>query len=342
MSTATRLGFHRVGVALCVLLLLLLLPLTPGTRPAASGTQPPRDTPRHFQAPAGCGRLRVVSASLSCADGTRFRWNGVTAFALLDQLADGRRTDAEAYMRWARAEGFNLVRVLAMADVLFTLAPGDGRPHLDGLFEMAAEQGLYVEVVALADTGRLNLSRAGLLGQVAAVGRAAAAHANAIVQIANEHYHPTQSRDLHDPAVLRELARAIPGGVLYTESAASDDAAREPQGLFITRHLSRSGTRARMLDGVMRLGALAAETGKPVVNDEPIGAGERDVPGRRVADPAFFRDLARRGVEARLAGATFHCEDGMFARVPGPVQRACARAWSEGAMVTLPGSTRRP
>ena len=246
----------------------------PGTALASS---PRRDTP------ASCGRLSTRGTDIVCSDGTRFQWRGVTGFALLEQIAHGRAQDADGFMRWARATGFNLVRVLAMAEVLFDLSPEEGRRHLDTLFEMAAERGLYVEIVALADTARRGMTPAGLREQVAAVGSAAAGHSNAVVQIANEHYHPTQVPALHDPAALRALAAMLPAQVLYTESAAADDRAVQPQGAFITRHLSRGGTPAQMLERVALLGKLAVETGKPVVNGEPIrggGAGRAGAPPR--------------------------------------------------------------
>jgi hypothetical protein len=294
------------------------------------------------QAPAHCGRLSARDTHLVCRDGSRFQWRGVTAFALLEQIAHGRHRDADAYMRWAQATGFNLVRVLAAADVLFKLPADEGIRHMPALLEMAARRGLYVEIVALADTARVGMTAPGLRAQVAEVGKIAAGHANAVVQVANEHYHPTQSRELHDPAVLGELGRLIPPQVLHTESAAADDTATEPQGAYITRHLSRSGSPAQMLERVQLLGRLASKTGKPVVNGEPIGAAEKDDPGRRLSDPGFFRDLARQTSAAGLAGGTFHCEDGLLARVPGPVQQACARAWVQGASVSAPSTPRSP
>jgi hypothetical protein len=293
-------------------------------------------------APAQCGRLSARGTSIVCRDGSTFQWRGVTAFALLEQIAHGRHRDADAYMRWAQATGFNLVRVLAAADVLFKLPADEGLRHMPALFEMAARRGLYVEIVALADSERFGMTGPALRAQVAEVGRIAAGHANAVVQVANEHYHPTQSRELHDPAMLAELGRLIPPQVLYTESAAADDTATEPQGAYITRHLSRSGSPARMIARVRLLGSLALQTGKPVVNGEPIGAAEKDDPGRRLSDPGFFRDLARQTSAAELAGGTFHCEDGLLARVPGPVQQACARAWVQGASVSAPPTPRSP
>jgi hypothetical protein len=337
MASPAGLRGAGIGGVVCVLLGL-----------TASGCTQPRADSVHApdavapQTPAACGRVSARGTALVCADGSIFRWNGVTAFALLEQLAHGRGGEADAYMRWSRATGFNLVRVLATADVLFKLAPEEGRRHLDALFTAAAGQGLYVEIVAIADSARLRQSPGDLRNQVAAVGRVASAHANAIVQIANEHYHPTQVPDLHDPATLTALAALIPSPVLYTESASADDTAERPQGEFITRHLSRGGAPAEMTARLSLLGALAASTGKPVVNGEPIGAGERRVPGRRLTDPRVFRELARRTVGAGLAGGTFHCEDGMYARVPGPVQQACARAWVDGMSATSPPAARRP
>jgi hypothetical protein len=266
----------------------------------------------------------------------------VTAFALLEQIAHGRRGDADVYMRWAQETGFNLVRVLAMADGLFRLPPEEGIRHMPTLFEMAADRGLYVEIVALADTASYRMDPAGLRAQAAAVGRLAAGHSNVVVQIANEHHHPTQSRELHDAAVLAELGRLIPRHVLHTESAAAEDTAAQPQGMYITRHLSRSGSPARTIERVQLLGGLAVEAGKPMVSGEPIGAAERDEPGRRLSDPEFFRELARRTSAAGLAGGTFHCEDGLHARIPGPVQQACARAWVQGASVSAPATPRSP
>jgi hypothetical protein len=266
----------------------------------------------------------------------------VTAFALLEQIAHGRRAEADAYMRWARQTGFNLVRVLAMADVLFKLSPEEGRIHLTTLFMMAGERGLYVEIVALADTARTSMTAAQVREQVSAVGLAASRHANVVVEIANEHYHPTQVRELHGPATLSLLEGLVPPPVLFTASAAAEDTAAQPQGAFITRHPARRGSQADMTARVDLLGTLAKQTGKPVVIGEPIGAGERDDPGRRLTDPGFFRELARRTSAAGLAGGTFHCEDGLYARVPGPVQQACARAWMQGASVSAPSAPRFP
>jgi hypothetical protein len=80
------------------------------------------------------------------------------------------------------------------------------------------------------------------------------------------------------------------------------------------------------------LAALSAATGKFVVDNEPIGAAEAPHRDRRDSAPeAFFAQ----GAMSRLldVGSTFHCEDCLPARVPGPVQRRCADAFIEGRRI---------
>lgn len=64
----------------------------------------------------------------------------------------------------------------------------------------------------------------------------------------------------------------------------------------------------------------------PVVHDEPIGFAELAVPNRRSTDPRLARSLMLSG-RAFGAGATLHTEDGIFSRLLGPTQQACARAF---------------
>ena len=75
---------------------------------------------------------------------------------------------------------------------------------------------------------------------------------------------------------------------------------------------------------------MSARLNKPVVSDEPIGAAEADQAGRRSANPAEFFG---QGVLARVFefGATMHMESGLHATLPGPIERACARAFIEGS-----------
>jgi hypothetical protein len=85
--------------------------------------------------------------------------------------------------------------------------------------------------------------------------------------------------------------------------------------------------------------ALSESTGKPVLNQEPIGADESAVAGKRESDPAFYFTL---GALNRLflgGSGVFHSQSGLMAERLGPNQLACARAYLAGVRI-WPGANR--
>jgi hypothetical protein len=269
-----------------------------------------------------------------CAEGRPFTWNGVTAFALVDLVAEGRSDEARAFIAWARQTGFNVLRVLTMLPNggCMNLSPEDGRRALPRVLELARAEGMYVQAVALANTdeasGRFR-DHAFLENQVKAVGQVCAAATNCVLEMANEPYHGSQA-GLDDPALMRRLSRDVPDRVLVTWGATDDDRSdRMAGGDFVVVHLARSGDWWDRVERASDLAAVASSTRKFVVDNEPIGAAERVERSRRDTNPdAFFAQ----GAASRLAGAgaTFHCEDCLHARVPGSVQQEAARAFVEG------------
>ncbi|MGE5837092.1 MAG: hypothetical protein ACM4AI_21640, partial [Acidobacteriota bacterium] len=199
---------------------------------------------------AACGRIRANGRSLVCADGTIFRWRGVTAFRLVDLAADGREQEAVRYLDWAHRTGFNVVRVLSTLCCWFDLPPEAGLRALPKVLQLAAARGMHVQIVALAGTAPHERS-IDLEAQVRAIGDIAAAHDNAIVEIANEPKHSTQDERLHDFAYVDRLAGLVPEQVLTIGgSASTDDAMGPPLGDLVTRHLSRLDNVWSMLDRV--------------------------------------------------------------------------------------------
>jgi hypothetical protein len=267
------------------------------------------------------------------ADGRPFSWRGITAFRLLEMEAGGRAAEADAYLRWAAAERLTVVRVLVMATHLFALPPERGVAALDALLARAARYGLHVEVVALADTASYDID---MPAHVRRVGEIAARHANAIVEIANEPYHPTQRAEVHDPKYLERLRGEVPRAVPVALGA-GEHLEMLAGGDFVTVHFPRSiahdgwGWVAALADGAR----LRREARKPVIDDEPLGAGARFEPGRRDADPEKFRAAALAGRLTGL-GATFHYEGGLQARVPQGKERECLTAWQQ-AWTLIPG-----
>ena len=279
----------------------------------------------------GLPRLAAQGTSFQ-QSGKPFQWRGISAFRLLEQVAHGKASDADAYLAWASSQRLTVVRVLAMAHHLFQLHPDDGRAALARLLEMAASRGLYVEIVALADTADMAVD---VDRHIKEIGEIAARYPNALVEIANEPGHQTQHAALHRPEHLRKLASLIPesvpvalGSVEYGDGFAEGD--------YVTTHLPRDAGE----DGwghvrTLAVGAdLIARWKRPVISDEPIGAAAKYVRGRRDNDLARFRAAA---LLTRLAGmgATFHYEGGLQASIPTGEELACFNAWNE-AWTLLP------
>jgi hypothetical protein len=252
-------------------------------------------------------------------------------------VAHGRRADAVALLDWAAARHLTVVRVFTMARFLFDLPPADGIRALPDLLEIAAKRGLHVEIVALVDTKEL---ATGIDAHVKAVGRIASQHPNALVEIANEPAHPTQAAAVHDPHELKRLAALVPSGVPVSLGSAEENEAYAHGG-YATYHFPRAAGSATWGHVVRLAGgaALLKAWKKPVVSDEPIGAGPLPVAGRRDNDPDRFRAAA---LLTRMAGlgATFHYEQGLQAKIPTGIEARCFDGWNE-AWTLLPADIER-
>lgn len=279
-------------------------------------------------------RLRMIEKFLIVRDGLRYRWRSATAFRVLDYLADGNDAAAEAFVKARAEDGFTMLRVLSTARLLFQLTPDEGRAALPRLFDLLRKYGLYVELVALADTA--GWSNAQLEDQVSAIGRACAVEAACVVEVANEALHETQARALRDPAYLKRLRGLVPAGVIATTSSnccgQDDETLWYPGGDYVVVHRDRSRDQWNNVRRVRESEALANASRRFVVDDEPIGADEVDRPGKRESDPAVF---FTQGVLCRIfeVGGTFHSEAGLRAETFGPVQAEAARRFIEGTRI---------
>ena len=270
-------------------------------------------------------KLRIDGTQFLAADSKRFEWRGISAFRLTELIAHGREADAVAFLDWAAAQKLTVVRAFAMAHHLFQLKPSEGLAAVPRLLRLAAARGLHVEVVAFADTAEIEVD---FMQHMKALGSIVAAHDNAILEIANEPWHPTQDRFLHSPDNLKKLAALLPQQMLVALGSAERDDGYAT-GDYVTWHSPRSsgdGGWQHVLDlaeGVARM----AKWGKPTVSDEPIGAGPAAIPGRRDNQPGRFGAAA---AVTRLAGlgATFHYDGGLQARIPSGVELECFSAWS--------------
>ena len=327
-----------IAIAFCLGLACETKPAAPESRGPESSIPATTDQPR---AEVRAGPVHLAVDGIGFRQGsTAFEWRGITAFRLLEQIAQGREGEAIAYLDWARARKVTVVRVLAMAKHLFQLSPADGLKVLPRLLALAAERGLFVEIVALADTADTSLDLAEHVKAIAAI---AATHPNAIVEIANEPWHPTQDPRLHDPAFVKGLADLVPAQVPVALGSIEGGDGYAAAGRYATWHSPRSTAE----DGwghVLELAsgaALATRWQKPIVSDEPVGAADALVPGRRDNEPVRFAAAAALTRIAGL-GATFHYEGGLQAQIPAGRELECLQAWSAGldAVAGLPAGGR--
>src|SRR5947208_1862949 len=203
-------------------------------RPASRTTSPEIQSADH---------LRVIGTHFVKPDGSRFQWRGITAFRLVEFVADAREAEADAYLKWAASKKLTVVRVLVMADMLFKLSPADGVRSLPTLLEIASRHGLYVEVVALADTAHIEID---IPAHVRTVGEICDRFGNALLEIANEPVHPTQTRALHDPAYLQQLARMLPKGLPVSLGSVGENDGYGA-GDYLTWHAPRGPEQVRAL-----------------------------------------------------------------------------------------------
>ena len=211
--------------------------------------------------------LRVQGTGFVDSRGEPWSWRGITSFRLAEMLAAGREADVVRYLDWAAAQDLTVVRVLLMAEHLFTLAPEAGRDALPRLLDLARARGLAVEVVALADTRGRTMD---LDAHVREVGRIALEKGNALVELANEPGHPTQDPRLHDPATLQRLFERMPPDLVVALGSAEYDPAYTAAD-YATYHFPREPEWGHVL-ALAEGAAMLARWQKPVINDEPIGA----------------------------------------------------------------------
>lgn len=154
---------------------------------------------------------------------------------------------------------------------------------------------------------------------------------NVLKEVANEADHPTQGGRL-TPERVRELSQRMAGAVSYGATIENDESPKYAGGHFVPVHLDRGRDKWNQVRRVREIEAMSASTGKPAINQEPIGAAEVSSPGRRESDPNVFFTM---GVLNRLfeVGGIWHSENGLHAQPLEPNQRLCAEAFIRGSRI---------
>jgi hypothetical protein len=331
---------------------------------AGGATNPPPDPgptpPDPGPIPPGTlTALRQDGRILRTADGARFLWRGATSFRLLHMVATGEEAAAVERLEALRALGFSVVRVLATARHLFDLPADRGRDALRRLFDLTGAAGLYVEIVALADTD--TWTRTELEEQLAYIYTRAGEYPHVLVEGGNElgPTHETQSDAAVD--VCRNFVPGGPalycpgsvhgGGFCQDRSALTDEQWEHGNATgewpywdevftysnhYGTSHLKRDGDDANRGRRVRELEASSDQAECLFIDDEPLGADETLQPGKRSNEPGVFY---LQGVLSRIfeVGSTFHSQAGLTSAPFGPVQQGCAEAFINGTRIVADG-----
>lgn len=232
------------------------------------------------------------------------------------------------------AERFNGFRSFAGDLGWAGQTPASARAALPGLLQAAKDRNLTAYISACTGGGY------DVEAHLREVGAICRDFPNTVLEGFNEVGHPSQSDIGKDPRRALEVCqRAIPAGVTWTVGAPIGTDEPTPDGvyptdggLFNSAHLDRGRDFWNQVRRVRELEAVSGATRKPCLSGEPIGAAEVSIPGKRESNPTFFWTLGLlcRGFEI---GGVFHSEDGLFGRLLGPNQRACADAYVSGFWV---------
>lgn len=259
------------------------------------------------------GWLHRDGIVIATEDGQPWSGRGFSDFRLLERACVGQ--DIAPILQERVGYGANYLRVFARYDGgvgHWTLTDAG---CMDRFLDTTAAAGMRVEVTVLADAQRLtHVQQQALVDLVAPV---LSRHWNALGELVNE----WQNNGV-DP-----LAFSRPAGrTLWSRGSGTSDAAPVAPWDYVTDHPGRDADWPRR----MNCRSITSALHVPCIEDEPIGAADAEVPGRRSATPLDFRQW---GVVCTLqsAGCLFHSDNGVQSIALSPIQAASARAYFEGA-----------
>lgn len=301
-------------------------PLPPDPPPGGGGgggDQPPVGNPGPPSGPfappqPGSGNLRINGKLFYTPGGAVYRWKSCTDFLLFKRYLDGE--NIVPILADRAAPGATMVRVLGMCVNIADFDPHDYPNYLSSLptfADLLAANGFDFEFTVFADAQAIagfqqvqdqqawmELVRTALLPK-----------ANCVLELVNEGFQ--NGVDFHN--------HSRPGGILACADSDQkpDDFPAIPPWDYATLHTPRDSEWPRKAKNGME---VADQLSRPAVLDEPMGADEIDIPGKRSNVPDDFFDYA--AVSMLLAaGATFHSSDGITSSLFRPTTLACANSF---------------
>ncbi len=284
--------------------------------------------PRGWEPPQyGTGRLHVSGKVIVDDAHTIWPWYGATDFLLYKRYLDGE--DISALLADRAALGVNLLRVLGMAQTIAAFHPQDYPGYystLPGFCSLLLAHGFQLELTVFADAQSVIGGNLGLLrSHFQRVVDALHGVPNVFLELVNEW---TQNG-------ITPTDFVRPSGIISSRgSGIAGDYPPTPPWDYCTYHVPRDGEWPRKASHIREIRDDGGYN-RPVVQDEPMGAGETDQPNRRstVANDFFYF-----GATSQMmgAGSTFHSDCGILSTLLTPTQHACGVAQLSGARAIPP------
>jgi hypothetical protein len=261
--------------------------------------------------------------------GAIWPWRGFTAFTLyLVWLTDGAAGVDALLSDWFSKCGpvpFNVVRVLFMVNSFAHLWPQEHANFYDELQPFArhlwTRWSCRLECVIGADSGDI-MSDAEFDAHAARVVDTLEDEPNLFFEVANEPSAHTNlpGGDARAYDIYLKLKRP---GVMIATGAGDGNYA----GDYVTVHTPRDDQWPRKAKDLLDVRDIAHV---PSVGDEPMGAAEVAIDGKRDNNPRNFADYAA-VAQLEGAGSTFHSDPGINGQALGPNVTTCAQAFFASA-----------
>lgn len=254
-------------------------------------------------------------------------WTAIecTDFQLLHHVLHG--VDIRPVLDQRAEVGFNLLRILVMADVMFHLHPQD-HPDFDEaisrLFERLLEYRLRGEFVVFADTQRVMPNLDEQIAYWERIGRLVRPVPNVLVEAVNENNQHENRVDALD------RFWTLDGVLCSRGSNGADQVPPRPWMSYEVAHWNdvfewwrKAGHNTRELTVGDPAGAYAG-SGVPALANETTRFPDRDSSIQHAYDAAA-------GAALLCAGSCFHSVRGKSSEVWDGHELACAQAWVRGA-----------
>lgn len=285
------------------------------------------------------GRVHIDGLVFRDDSGAIWPYRGITCFLLYQLWLMGGPAAVDPVLAdyLSLNPGPNVVRVLGMVNSFSRLHPQDWgeryftelQPFVRYLF---SRWGVRVEFVIFADSGDILMDWE-LNSHAIRVANLIADEPNVFIEVANE---PSQHSNLYGGDELAHdiylLIRA-PGRMIATGAGDGNFS-----GDYVTVHTPRDSQWPRKAKDLLDVRDICHD---PAVADEPMGAAEVFIDGKRDTNPRNFADYAATA-QLEGAGSTFHSDSGILARPLQPVQRACAQAFFSAAAWVPPQTQIEP